>query len=194
MDKDYKVIDNAKGHTTGYHKNVFFRSDGLKKQVTAIKWFFLTVVEMIVGSELLESFIITGSVPPYGTNIKDDSHKYGKESHLTNHIPAGFFTNLLKTQIIELLYYKFHWHYLILDQVGEPQIDDKKKVIDCTRTRFRAKKDLFYQYIALRRVYDLSWVVFNLAIDLIVFFITTDLELVLISAISVEAIRRILRV
>lgn len=194
MDKDYEVVDGAKGFTGSYLKTVCFRNDELKRQVSAFKWFILTVVEFLVGSELLENFVVTGSVPPYKTIKKDDSPSYGAELHLTLHIPAGFFTNLLRKQIIELLYYKFHWQYLILDQVGETHINDDEKVIDCTRTRFRARKELFYQFIAVRRVYDLFWLVFNLSIDLLVFFATTDIKMALVAALSIEAIRRVLRV
>lgn len=190
MSKNYKVTDSTNGRTSGYLKEVCFRSSDLKLEVSPFKWFVLT----IVGTELLESLVTTGSVPPYKTIKKEDSEEYGNELHLTLHIPAGLITNILRNQIIELLYYKYYLQYLILTPVGEPTEDHTAKIIDCSWTRFRARKNIFYQFIALRRVYDLFWLVFNIAVDLIVFFATTDIKFALLSALTVEAIRRLLRV
>ncbi|MBT1443308.1 hypothetical protein KJI95_02030 [Shewanella sp. JM162201] len=193
MTKDYRVIDSAKGRTESYLRLVCFRSPELKKEISLWKWFVLTIVEMVVGTELLESFLTTGSVSPYKTLIKEDSTEYGNELHLTLHIPAGLITNLLRNKIIELLYYKHFLHYLILVPVGEPCVNDESKTIDCSRTRFRARKNIFYQFISLRRVYDLFWLVFNITIDLLVFLATTDIQFALLSALTIEAIRRLLR-
>jgi hypothetical protein len=194
MNKNYKVTDSANGRTSGYLKEVCFRNSDLKLQVSPFKWFILTIVEMIVGTELLESLVTTGSVPPYKKIKKENSEEYGNELHLTLHIPAGLITNILRNQIIELLYYKYYLQYLILTPVGKPSEDHTAKIIDCSRTRFRARKDIFYQFIALRRVYDLFWLFFNITVDLIVFLATTDIKFALLSALTIEAVRRLLRV
>jgi len=194
MSKNHKVIDMANGRTKGYLKEVCFRSTDLKQRISSIKWFTLTIIEVIVGAELLESIVTTGSVKPNETLAKTDSEQYGNELHLTLHIPAGLITNLLRNQIIELLYYKYYLHYLVLTPVGEPCVDDNSNIIDCSRTRFRARKNVFYQFIALRRVYDLFWLVFNISVDLLIFLTTTDINLALLSALSIEAARRLLRV
>ncbi|MGI2121253.1 hypothetical protein ACRN9J_03500 [Shewanella baltica] len=194
MSKNYRVIDSQNGIVGSYLKMVCYRNSDLMGQVTALKWFAMTIVEMVVGTELLESFVITGSVIPYYTIVKDDSANYGSELHLSLHIPEGVITNILRNQIIELLYYKYSLQYLILSPVGKPYVNNEKNTIDCSRTRFRARKDIFYQFIALRRVYDLFWLVFNVTVDLIVFFVTTDIKFALLSALFVEAIRRLLRV
>lgn len=194
MSKNYKVIDSDKGRPNSYLKLVAFRNEELKKQVSSLKWFILTVVEMIVGTELLESFVTTGSVPTYKKILKEDSDEYGNELHLSLHIPAGLVTNILRSQIIDLLYYKYYLQYLILYPVGKPCEDNKSKTIDCSRTRFRARKNVFYQFIALRRVYDLFWLIFNITVDSLVFVATTDIKFVLLSALTIEAIRRLLRV
>lgn len=194
MKKNFKVIDTQNKSTGSYLKLVCYRNTDLKAQVTRFKWFVMTIVEMVVGTELLESFVTTGSVHPYQTIIKDDSDNYGNELHLSLHIPAGLITNILRNQIIELLYYKYSLQYLILEPVGEPYVNKEESTIDCSRTRFRARKEIFYQFIALRRVYDLFWLIFNLTIDLMVFLITTDIKFALLSALAVEALRRLLRV
>jgi hypothetical protein len=194
MNKNYRIIDENRVLNGGYLKTVCFRNMELKNQLSVSKWLQLTLVEMIVGAELLESLVTTGSVSTDKNFLNGDSANYGNELHLSLHIPGGIITNLLKNQIIELLYYKFHWQYLILDQVGDTYIDDKANIISCTRTRFRARKDLFYQFIALRRVYDLFWLVFNLIVDSVVFLVTKDIQYSLISALTIEAIRRVLRV
>lgn len=194
MKNNFKVIDTQNKRTGSYLKLVCYRNTDLKAQVTRFKWFVMTIVEMVVGTELLESLVTTGSVPPYQTIIKDDSDNYGNELHLSLHIPAGLITNILRNQIIELLYYKYSLQYLILVPVGEPYVNKEESTIDCSRTRFRARKEIFYQFIALRRVYDLFWLIFNLTIDLMVFLITTDIKFALLSAFAVEALRRLLRV
>ena len=158
------------------------------------KWIWLTLIELIVGPELIESIVTTASVPPDGKNQKEDSSKFGAELHLTLHIPSGLVTNFLRPKIIELLYYKFYWQYLLITPVGEPYINDKARTIDCTRTRFRARKEVFYQLIALRRVYDLSWLVFNLSVDLLVYYLSSSLEWALVSALIIEGARRLLKV
>ena len=145
----YRVIDTSSGPTKTYMGIVFRRTARVKKQVSLFQWVWLTVIEIIVGSELIESIVTTGSVQPHSNIIKEDSGKYGAELHLNLHIPAGFVMNALRRHLLQVLYYKFHWQYLILDQVGETHIDDNVCTINCTRTRFRAQKNLFYQFIAL---------------------------------------------
>ena len=194
MVQNYKVIDSTNGRTRGYLNEVYFRNDELKQKVGLWKWAVLTIIEMIVGAELLESLVTTASVLPYRNLKKVDSEEYGNELHLALHIPAGLVTNLLRKQVIELLYYKYYLQYLILDPVGECDVNSESKTIDCSRTRFRARKNVFYQFIALRRVYELFWLIFNIAVDLLVYLATTDIKFVLLSALTVEAIRRVLRV
>jgi len=191
---DYRVIDKTTAYEKSYIGVVFRRNDRLKNDISLIKWLWLTLIELVVGFELIESIVTTASVPPYGKNQKEDSGKYGAELHLSLHIPSGLITNFLRPQIIELLYYKYYYQYLLLSPVGEPDINDTKNIIDCTRTRFRARKEIFYQLIALRRVYDFSWLVFNLSVDLIVYYLSSNLEWALVSALTIEGIRRLLKV
>jgi hypothetical protein len=192
MPKNYEVVETGNNIKPSYIKVACFRNARLKSEISAFKWFILTLVEFVVGAEILENIINSGSVHP--EHKKDDSYKYGNELHLSLHIPSGLITNLLSKQIIELLYYKFYLQYLILEPVSEPVINDAEKQIDCSRTRFRARKNLFYEFIAFRRVYDLFWLIANLSIDAIVLLATTDIQLALLSAFSVEAFRRILRI
>lgn len=173
---DYRVLDKTQAYEKSYISVVFRRNERLKDDISLRKWIWLTLIELIVGFELIESIVTTASVPPYGKNQKEDSSKYGAELHLTLHIPSGLITNFLRSQIVELLYYKFYLKYLLLSPMSEPYIDDEARTIDCTRTRFRARKEIFYQLIALRRVYDLSWLVFNLSIDFLVFQLGTPLR------------------
>lgn len=147
---------------------------------------------MLVGVELLESIVTTGSVEPYRTIKKDDSSEFGAELHLNLHIPTGIVTNMCRRFILEVLYYKYYWQYLIFDRVGDPHINGKEKIIDCTRTRFRAKKSLFYQMIALRRVYNLAWIIFNISIDILVYYLSSSIDAAILSGIAIETLRRLL--
>jgi hypothetical protein len=191
---NYKIIDNQTAYTSSYIGTVFRRNPNLKTMISFWRWTWLTILEIVVGAELLENIIISGSVFPH-ENItkKDDSTKFGNELHLTLHIPSGFITNFFRPKIIELLYYKFCCQYLLLHPVGETSINHNKKTIDCTRTRFRANKELFYQLIAFRRVYEISWLGFNLLVDILVLYFSYNINWAIISAISVEAIRRLLK-
>lgn len=194
MAPSYKVVDKSNFIKVGYFSMVFFRGEELRGKICILRWLYITLVEILVGAELIENLVITGSVHPHDNIKKKDSDHYGNELHLNLHIPSGFVTNVLRQQILNLLYYKYYQKYLILEPVGDVWTDDDSGVVDCTRTRFRARKVIFYQFIALRRVYDFSWLVINLLIDTVVYLITTDIQLVLVSAAIVEAIRRAIKI
>ncbi len=190
----YKVVDQSSAYLGSYIRILFFRKSELVKEIPLLKWVWLTFVEFIFGIELLESIVTTGSVKPYKNIEKPDSHLFGDEIHLNHHIPSGLLTNLFRPYLVQLLYFKYYKQYLILIPVGEPYINDAENRIDCTRTRFRARKEVFSQLITFRRIYELMWVIFNLSVDLIVYYFSKSIEWALLSAMCIEALRRFLRV
>ena len=194
MHKNYSVIDKGSAYESGYLKLVFFRRTTLVDKVSLIRWVQLTIVEMIVGYELLESFLITASVPSDFKDREPDNEDYGKPMHLRLHIPMGLVNKRLKPYILEVLYYKYYLQYLMIEPVQAPKRDELTKTINCTRTRFRAKKSMFYQLIYFRRVYDLTWLLTNVCIDLAVYLSSSDINLAIISALLVEGFRRLIKI
>lgn len=197
---NYEVIDRSKYLDSSYLRAVLFRGNNLRgsephiPHVSRWKWIRLTLIELAFGIDLIDSIITTGSVPPHKNIDSEDNENFGAPLHLNNHIPFSLMSSKCRKAIVEVLYYKYYLHYYIIWPVGEPHIDDNKQRIDVTRTRFRAGKDRFYQLIALRKVYDVIWLVGNLSIDLFVYLLFQSLEAALLSALTVEGFRRFLRI
>ncbi len=170
-------------------KIVFCRSDRVKNDVSLYEWTVLTLIEFLFGEELLEQFIITAA-------YNDENKKTGHFLHLTDMVPAGILTNYFRHKICQLLYYKFYKHYLFLaseTEINENEVTDEASgALNLCRNRFAMKHDLLYQVIAFRRAYILQWIVFNLAIDIIV-YLSIDLQAALFSALAIEDARRLLR-
>ncbi|MCF9066254.1 hypothetical protein, partial [Vibrio parahaemolyticus] len=194
MNKNYRVVDKTRTYEDGYLKLVFFRSPKLRDRIGRMRWILVTLTELIVGAELLESLLVTASVPPSLQSEKSECERSGLPLHLSMHIPMGFVTKKLKFKILEVLYYKYCLQYMILESTSPPKVNELEKIINCTRTKFRANKSTFYQFIALRRVYDLSWLVFNISLDLLIYVWSNDLNAALLSALFVEGLRRAIKV
>jgi hypothetical protein len=186
------ITDSRPAVEKSYLKTFLFRSDHMDDDITIIDWITLTLIEFMFGEELLEQLVITAS---YSSNSLGKS---GRFLHISNMIPSGFLTNIFRQKISQLLYYKFYQHYLCL--VPEEPIDGRsirsdnitESKINLSRERFSMRHDLLYQVIAFRRVYILLWVVLNLSIDIII-FLNFDLQAALTSALTIEGIRRMLR-
>ena len=183
------IIDDNPAVTGSYFKIVFCKSDRVKNDLSSCDWFILTFIEFLFGEELLEQLVTTSA-------YNEGSKKAGHFLHLNDMIPAGILTNIFRHKICQLLYYKYYKHYLFLASettINENNITDESgKSLDLRRERFAMRHDLLYQVIAFRRVYILQWVIFNLSIDIIV-YLTMDLQAALLSALSIEGIRRLMR-
>jgi len=192
MNKYTKIIDDQKPVIQNYFFIVFFRGERVKDKVSLIRWVWFCFVEILFGEEILESLAMTSSVSGCPED-EDTRRKYGKPQQLNFHIPSGLFTNKFRTQLIQVLYYKYYLQYLFLQPISEPTENKKTNTIDVTRKRFRLNKGMLYLFIAFRRVYLLSSLVFNLLVDAVVFIISNSLESAIISAIIVETLRRIMK-
>lgn len=84
-----------------------------------MRWIWLCILEMFFGQELLESLVITASQSGCPED-PDPKGLYGKPMHLNLHIPSSIFTNLFRSQLVELLFYKYYLHYKFIEPVGEP--------------------------------------------------------------------------
>ncbi|MEZ8577527.1 hypothetical protein F0248_08460 [Vibrio crassostreae] len=192
--KNFKVIDKQDFNGQSYLSIVFLRGKDLKSEVSLFKWIKLTLVELAIGVELLESIIMSFSIVPYENYKNRLGENYGATRHLSIFVPYGIFNNIVREVAIEVLFYKYHKQYYLLQPAEEYEVDEHTCSINCTRTRFSARKELFTELIAFRRVYELFWLFFNLSIDIIVYLLSNSIEATIITAMVIEGIRRSLRV
>ncbi|MGL0949145.1 hypothetical protein [Vibrio vulnificus] len=192
--KNFKVLDKQDFNGKSYLSTVFLRGKELKSEVTLLKWIKLTLVELAIGVELLENIIMSFSVAPYDNYKERLGENYGATRHLSIFVPYGIFNNIVREAAIEVLFYKYHKQYYLLQPAEEYDVDKQSCSINCTRTRFSARKDLFSELIAFRRVYELFWLFFNVTIDLTVYLLSNSLEATIATAMGIEGIRRLLRV
>lgn len=192
--KNFKVRDKPYPKLApNYFKAIFFRKEEIKSHIGRIKWIWLCILEILFGTELLENIIITASVS--GCPEEPDLEmEYGLPQQLSLHVPAGIFTNIFHQQLVELLYYKFYLQYLLILPVSHPIIDEKRKTIYVERVRFRLRKSLLYQIIAFRRVYVATAIALNIAVNIIVYFITENITITLYLAGTLESIRRLVKI
>ncbi|EGR2849586.1 TPA: hypothetical protein ACGF4L_003847 [Vibrio cholerae] len=192
--KNFKVLDKQGFNGKSYLSTVFLRGKELKSEVTLLKWIKLTLVELAIGVELLENIIMSFSVAPYDNYKERLGENYGATRHLSIFVPYGIFNNIVRETAIEVLFYKYHKQYYLLQPAEEYDVDKQSCSINCTRTRFSARKDLFSELIAFRRVYELFWLFFNVTVDITVYLLSNSLEATIATAMGIEGIRRLLRV
>ena len=188
---NYTVIDSTNVLDGHYLKTVFRRAELLKREISVVKWLWLTVVEIVFGKEILEHMVINASVDSVGRHPHIQDH--GKMMHLSRHIPAGMFTNLFRKTITEVLYYKYYRQYGIISPEECPHRNEEKREIDCSQNRFCVDKKYFEQFISFRRAYDFSWLAINLLFDAIAYSVSSSLSLGMLTALTVEAFRRLLK-
>lgn len=190
---NYTVIDKSRYSKKKLYKTVFLRNDCNKDSVSLLKWIYLTFFEILFGSVLLENIVNTSA----GTSTREEQCQYGKEMKLNSFVPNGVTTNFFRGVLVEVLYYKFYKQYFLirpLHQIEEHEIDRKSKTIDCSLIRFASFKEVLYQVISLRKVYELTHLATNVTIDTIVYFYTDRLDMAIFSAILIESIRRIVKI
>lgn len=190
MKKYFKVVDHQKPVKQNYFKIALCRNKRVVDLISFPRWVWLTFIEFVVGDELLENFITTASYSGCPED-NDKDGKFGLPQQLNLHIPSGLLNNIFRKHILQVLYYKYYLQYLFLSPVGEPNKDFKDKTIDVTRVRFRFQKDLLYLVIAFRRIYLLFWIIFNVFIDLNVYWWSDKIEWALLCALLIEAFRRL---
>ena len=87
MKSYFKIIDNQKPVIQNYFKIVFIRSEKVKT-IPLFLWAWITLIEMIVVEELLESLVATSSFSGCPED-KDINGQYGFPTQLNIHIPQG---------------------------------------------------------------------------------------------------------
>ncbi|WP_318408165.1 hypothetical protein [Photobacterium leiognathi] len=181
--KTKKVIDNSEYSKDGFYHLIWSRGDELKSEINRYYWFYLTLIEMLVGYELIENIIITSNC---------NNNDIGKGLHLNMLIPNGFVNNFFRKRILDLLYFKYYLRYksLCISSI----VDNNSENINCTRKKFFSRKGVSYQFIAFRRCYDIFWLIMNLFFDAIVYFYTNDISMVLVAALLFEGLRRIVKI
>ncbi len=187
-----KVIDKTETPRVNYLKIFAFRNDETRAIVGIFRWVFLSFLEVLFGDELLENLVTTASVKSLNKRYVSDSH--GNALHLSHHIPDGIFNNMARMWLIEVLYFKYYLQYTLIEPMEEPEIQKSGVVVDCTHVRFAVFKPKLWQIISFRRVYILCWLIINLAVDLSVYLVSNNITLAVLSAVVVEAVRRLFKV
>lgn len=183
-----EIIDDDPKTPASYFNLVFRRGDRVQ-EIMLFDWMVLTVIEILFGAEILEQLIITSAYN------EGKVETVGHFLHVSNIVPAGLFTNLLRKKIYQVIYYKYFKQYLFLQPESyfdEAELVQKDGSLLLNRVRFGMRHELLYQTIAFRRAYILVWICLNLVLDLAV-FATADIQAAIVSAVSIEAVRRILK-
>lgn len=186
------VIDRTQQIAPNYFKAVFFRDTVRTAHVPLHKWLWYCLLEVFFGEELLESLVTTASLSG-SPDAPDAEGKYGWPLQLSLQVPAGFFSNFFHRHLVELLYYKFHQHYLLIEPISDVYADEGTGAWDVTRVRFRLRKELLYQLIAFRRVYLAEALALNLLLDALVFSVTQSLDAAVVAALGIEGLRRLMK-
>lgn len=186
------VVDRTPLIAPNYFKSVFFR-DARTAHVPWHKWVWYGCLEVFFGEELLESLITTASLSG-SPDAEDPKGEFGWPLQLALHVPAGFFSNLFRRQLVEVLYYKFYCQYLLIAPVADVYADESGGHWDVTRVRFRLRKSLLYQLIAFRRVYLAEVLALNVVMDLLVFTLSNSIAFALLTAAVIEALRRLMKI
>jgi len=192
MAKFYKILDNTSHPKWNFWKMVFLRNERTINRVPILRWWYLCFLEIFFGTELLESFTNTASNSGCPED-QDEYSKFGEPNQLNFHIPTGIFTDMFRSQLRQLLYYKFYLQYCLILPVCEIRTNHESKVIDVSLTRFRFRKALLYQVIGIRRVYLGGALALNLTVDFIVYCVSNNIHYALISAVVIEFLRRFSR-
>ena len=190
--KDYRIIDNTRIPKQSFFKIFARRRKEVIPLISWYKWAWLSIVEILFGEELIESLVTTSSVEkPDLNNYRDDN--YGPAQNLSMHIPQGVFNDLFRNQLIEVLFFKFYMQYLLIEPRDDVSYRETGTEIDCSRIRFSVFKPKLWQVIAFRRIYLFAWLVLNASVDLVIYFISSSLSIALLTALIVEAFRRLLK-
>ncbi|EGQ9313386.1 hypothetical protein F7U73_21135 [Vibrio vulnificus] len=190
---NYKIVDKSWYPKTNLFKMVFIRNKENRSLIGRVKWFRLCVIEILFGVELLENVVNTST----GSSDRQDQCEYGKKLKLNSFIPSGIFTNLLREQLVEVLYYKYFKQYMLIrpcDPFDHQDFNEKNKIVDCSLIHFASFKEVLYQLVAMRRVYEFSHLMFNLMIDILVYMVSNRVDLAILSALLVETARRVLKI
>ncbi|MEZ9945542.1 hypothetical protein [Vibrio sp. 10N.222.54.F10] len=190
---NYKVIDKSRQPPSSLFRSVFIRNLENRSSISRFKWFKLNVLEIIFGVELIESVVNSST----GITSRNENLQYGKDMKLNNFIPSGLLTNFFRASLIEVLYFKYYQQYYLLrptQLIEKSDFNENLDTLDCSYIRFSAFKEVFYQLISLRRVYESCHLIVNISIDVIVYSYTNRVELALLSALIIESIRRLVKV
>jgi len=192
MPRYIKIVDTQRPVIQNYFALVFVRGEKVKSRVSLPRWIWLTFIEILFGQELLESLVNTAANSGC-PEAPDQEREYGEPNQLNLHIPNGLFTNLFRTHLIQLLYYKFYLHYLFILPVATPQENEVTGTIDVTRIRFRLRKSLLYLVLPFRRVYLVSALGLNLMADALAYAATSNISIAIAVGVALEFIRRVLK-
>ncbi|TCD22949.1 hypothetical protein E0D86_09985 [Pseudomonas sp. IC_126] len=161
-------------------KSVFLRGG---TETSAWKWLIMLPLELYVGEHLIEMLSNTASYNHETREPKIGSETNGWRKPIADFIPASMINNLLKNKIVELLKDKYLKHYSLIKQ-SESYSGDAPE-------RFELNHGKLHLLTELKLAYNTTWVLLNVAVDLLVYLITKDLTATLLAGALVEVLRRL---
>ncbi|BAP81032.1 hypothetical protein MT1_3858 [Pseudomonas sp. MT-1] len=149
-------------------------------------WVKMLLLEAYMGEQLIEMLANTSSFSKGAPNdLAFNLPTNGWKAELEDFIPATFINKSLKSHIEQLLRYKFLGHYGVLRLAKLPAKEniDRKELYELNPERL-------YLLTELKLSYNTIWVSLNVVVDLVVYLLTKDITMALLSGGIVEFIRR----
>jgi len=178
-----RIKDDDPSQPSSYFRLVFCRSNRTS-EICLISWMWLTLIELMLGEELIEQLTITAAYN------EPTAAKSGHPLHLNDLVPYGLVTNLFRQRVLQIFYYKYHKQYDFLRAEAKP--DESDNEVDTRGSRFAVAHDSLHRLISFRRVYVVAAVVFNFITSFAV-FVFGDLILALLTSLAIEGLRRLAR-
>lgn len=154
---------------------LLFRSE---TQVSFICWTKFILLECYLGEQLIEMLATTASFRKPQTQKDPAFHApaNGWNVNLPEYIPSTFINKCLQKQIIQLLEIKFTSHYKIL-------LKKEGKI-------YTHNPNNLFLLTELKLAYNTIWITINITIDILVYILTKDLTLTILTGGIIEFLRR----
>lgn len=159
-------------------KLIFYRHD---LTIGLISWVRMLLTELYVGEQLLDLIGITASYSKEKTPQDPAFHApaNGWRAELSQYIPATFINRLLQSRITEVLEIKYGNSYNLIKPAGHQH------------ELWEQNPNRLYMISELRLAYNTCWTMFNIAVDIAVYFATNDVAMALVAGGVIEAVRRL---
>lgn len=155
-------------------------------QVGIFTWLKMLLLESYLGEQLVEMLANTSSFSKGSPNdLAFNIPTNGWKAELEEFIPATFINKYLKPHIEQLLLYKFTNHYNILRAAKLPVKDNPDG-----KDLYELNPEKLYLLTELKLSYNTIWVSLNVAVDIVVYIITKDITMAILSGGIIEFIRR----
>lgn len=161
----------------------------LKRRTTQVgffTWVKMLLLESYLGEQLVEMLANTSSFSRGAPNdLAFNIPTNGWKAELEEFIPATYINKFLKRHIEQLLLYKFTNHYGLLRSAKLPAKDNPNG-----KSLYELNPENLYLLTELKLSYNTIWVSLNVLVDIVVYVVTKDITMAILSGGIIEFIRR----